>query len=1023
MKLFAEENIGKLIILNSSLVGLLMWLGIVAHTFWDSEVNLKMELEHLEKERINAKKSSVSDSVDELIQSIEVRRQMSMNRLHHNLESQVLQIHAMMTHLHEKNKDRMNQAELEELLVEAVRPFKFSSGKSWFFIRSLDGVTKLWPPDTALEGRSIYENSNENKVHVFNGMSEMAKQGGGFYEYFWPKPGDGQKLHQTAAYLVLFAPFNWYVGTAEYLDELEHDTQLQFQAAVSRHAGRTEDEYLQIIDLNGIDKAVNADSPLSKLLRSGYQDPEAKRIKESLLSGLKHGGEIFVKYQDRKPDTNQLVYKMTYFRLYEKWNWLIAAGFDYNDLEDLIQVKKQEHQRLFQEKLRISLAIFCFILLGALCISLLFAHKVRMLFFSYRQRLEASNRELVKAIDDARTATLAKSEFLAKMSHEIRTPMHGVIGLTELMLETEMSTRQADYMRKILYSSRSLEAILNDVLDFSKIEAGMMRIEQVPFNLPDLFDKLMLMFSEHSRRKNIVLSLSLSPDLPQQVVGDPVRLHQVLANLIGNAVKFTEAGQITVQAATARRSDTQAEINFSVEDTGIGISPDQLPQLFESFKQADNSTARKYGGTGLGLTISKNLVNLMGGDLTVASEAGVGSTFSCSLLFQLPVQQNSSLAADSADMTASAMRRIRGARILLVEDNLINQQVAQEILAKADLRVRTVSNGAEAVTAVSEENFDAVLMDIQMPVMDGYEAARKIRQELGKTELPILAMTAHAVSEERDKCFRMGMDDHIAKPVSRSVLFKVLTRWIRQRPAEQADAQLPGKGCGASCLSGLLFLEDRKNGAQAVEIDLAGGVERLEGNRSLYLKLLKNFCQEHEDIETRTEELLRTNSVEAAVCSAHSLKGVAGNIGLSGVQKMAAEAEEALRAGWTAESQAKLRQLAKKVRQTADHLSTRLCLTENRQEEQEVPENFDRQAALRTLQQLAALLEQADYSSLQFLEEHKRIIQPLMSRLHFLRLLQCIEGFSFEQALAVIRARLRQEERDDCAVSLEAAAV
>jgi signal transduction histidine kinase len=324
---------------------------------------------------------------------------------------------------------------------------------------------------------------------------------------------------------------------------------------------------------------------------------------------------------------------MTYFRLYEKWNWLIAAGFDYNDLEDLIQVKKQEHQRLFQEKLRISLAIFCFILLGALCISLLFAHKVRMLFFSYRQRLEASNRELVKAIDDARTATLAKSVFLAKMSHELRTPMHGVIGLTELMLETEMSTRQADYMRKILYSSRSLEAILNDVLDFSKIEAGMMRIEQVPFNLPDLFDKLMLMFSEHSRRKNIVLSLSLSPDLPQQVVGDPVRLHQVLANLIGNAVKFTEAGQITVQAATARRSDTQAEINFSVEDTGIGISPDQLPQLFESFKQADNSTARKYGGTGLGLTISKNLVNLMGGALTVASEAGVGSTFSCSLLF------------------------------------------------------------------------------------------------------------------------------------------------------------------------------------------------------------------------------------------------------------------------------------------------------------------------------------------------------------------------------------------------------
>ncbi|CAK8712080.1 histidine kinase [Candidatus Electronema halotolerans] len=1022
MKLFAEENIGKLIILNSSLVGLLMWLGIVAHTFWDSEVNLKMELDHLEKERIDAKKSSVSDSVDELIQSIEVRRQMSMNRLHHNLESQVLQIHAMMTHLYEKNKDRMKGAELKDLLVEAVRPFKFSSGQSWFFIRSLDGITKLWPPDPDLEGRSIYENSNENKVHAFNGMADIAKQGGGFYEYFWPKPGDGQKLHQAAAYLTFFAPFNWYVGTAEYLDELEHDTQLQFQAAVSRHAGRTEDEYLQIIDLNGIDKAVNEGSPLSKLLRSGYQDPEAKRIKESLLSGLKHGGEIFVKYQDRKPGTNQLVYKMTYFRLYDKWNWLIAAGFDYNDLEDLIQVKKQEHQRLFQEKLRISLAIFCFILLGALCISLLFAHKVRMLFFSYRQRLEASNKELVKAIDDARTATLAKSEFLAKMSHEIRTPMHGIIGLAELTLETEMSKQQADYMRKILYSSRSLEVILNDVLDFSKIEAGMMRIEQVPFNLPDLFDKLVLMFSEHSRRKNIALSLSLSPDLPQQVVGDPVRLHQVLANLIGNAVKFTEAGQIMVRVATARRSDEQVEINFSVQDTGIGISPDQLPQLFESFKQADNSTARKYGGTGLGLTISKNLVDLMGGDLTVASEAGVGSTFSCSLLFQLPAQQNSGLAADSADMTVSAMRRIRGARILLVEDNLINQQVAQEILAKADLRVRTVSNGSEAVAAVAAEDFDAVLMDIQMPVMDGYEATRKIRQELGRTELPILAMTAHAVSEERDRCFRMGMDDHIAKPVSRSMLFKVLARWIRrpQPAAEQAEPQLPAKSCGPSCLSAL-FLEDRKNGAQAVELDLAGGMERLEGNKNLYVKLLKNFCQEQENIEARTEELLRTNSVEAAVCSAHSLKGVAGNIGLPGVQKMAAKAEEALRAGWTAESQAQLRQLARQVRQTVDHLSSRLSPAENSEEEQEVPENFDRQASLQTLQQLAALLEQADYSSLQFLEEHKSMIRPLMSRQHFLRLLHCIEGFSFEQALTVIKAKLRQEEHDDCAVSLEAA--
>ncbi len=1013
MKIFTEGNIGKLIILNSSLVGLLMWLGIVAHTFWDSEVNLKMELAHMEKERVDAKKNSVSESVDELIQSIEVRRQMSMNRLHHNLESQVVQIHAMMTHLYEKNKDRMKPAELEQLLVEAVRPFKFSSGQSWFFIRSLDGITKLWPPEPELEGHSIYENSNENKVHVFKDMAEIAKRGGDFYEYFWPKPQEKQKkLYQTAAYITAFTPFNWYVGTAEYLDELEHDTQLQFQAAVSRHAGRTEDEYLQIIDLSSIGKVVDAASPLSKLLRSGYQDPDAKRIRESLLSGLKNGGEIFVKYQDKKRGTNELVYKMTYFRLYDKWNWLIASGFDYSDLEEMIQFKKKEHQRLFQEKLRISLAIFCFILLGALCISLLFAHKVRILFLSYRQRLEASNKELVKAIDDAHTATLAKSEFLANMSHEIRTPMHGIIGLAELMLETKLSERQADYIRKILFSSRSLEEIINDILDFSRIEAGMLKIEHVSFNLPDLFDNLMLMFSEHSRRKNIHLALSLAPDLPQQVIGDPMRLHQVLSNLIGNAVKFTEAGEIMVQVATVRRNDEQAEISFSVRDTGIGIPADKISQLFESFTQADNSTARKYGGTGLGLTICKRLVNLMGGQLTVESEVDIGSIFSCSLIFHLPVQRHDSTGADSVDITAVSIQKIRHARILLVEDNLINQQVAQEILAKADLQVKTVSNGAEAVATVAAEDFDAVLMDIQMPVMDGYEATRKIRQELGKTELPILAMTAHAVSEERDRCFRMGMDDHIAKPVSRAALFQALAKWIRQEPERIKKTPSFSQGCGSSSCLSALFLEHNK--PHTIELDLAGGVKRLEGNKTLYLKLLKSFCREQEDIEARIEEFSKKNDIESLRHTVHSLKGVAGNIGLPGIQRIAATTEKALHSGWTEEAKGHLQQVTKQVRETIDYLAVRLHsgeeLTSQDNKQGEIPENFDEQAALLTLGQLASLLEQSDFSSLQFLEDHKDTIKYLMSRQRFARLLHCIEGFSFEQALVMIKIRLQEEE-------------
>jgi len=1022
MKIFSEKNIGTLIILNSSLVGLLMWLGIVAHTFWDAKISLKIELAQLEKKTLQDKKNSVSQSVQEFMQSMDVRHKMALSRLQSSLKSQVNQIAEMSQHLYEQNQEKMTQQEVERLVIEAVRPFRFNGGRSRFFIRSMSGTTKLWPQDPALEGRSVFDNANENRLQVFRDMADTARKGGGFYEYFWErKEGTESRPAQAIAYIAPFAPFDWYIGAGDYLEEIERDTKEQLKSAIRQHAGRTADEYLAVLDLDSIKEGRLASvllashedrSDLLNVLLNGDEQAQAgRKIREDLLAGLKEYGEVFVSHKIKhQPNDAEAVPTMTYFKLYPKWNWIIAASFDYDDLDQLISRRKAEHSKLLQEKLHVSLAIFFFILLGALCISLLFSHKVRMLFLSYRQRLEESNLELTKAMDRAQAATAAKSEFLANMSHEIRTPMNGIINLAELALETGLNEKQRDYVRKILFSSRNLLEIINDILDFSKIEAEMLKLEKVPFDLQGLFDKLLLLFNEPSRRKNIRLRLLLSPDLPKQVVGDSMRLHQVLANLIGNAVKFTETGEITVSAALVQQTRDSAAVRFAVADTGIGIPPEKASQLFESFTQADSSTARKYGGTGLGLTISKRLVGLMGGELAVESEVGVGSIFSFILELSLPVQQPAEEhGAEGADETAAVMRRLRRANILLVEDNLINQQVAQEILAKADVEVETVSNGAEAVAAVAAKHFDAVLMDIQMPVMDGYEATRRIREELGRTDLPILAMTAYAVSEERDKCFRMGMDDHIAKPVSRSSLFTALNRWIREK-------NISFEACPSPLLndSSLLqnMLAETGTTAQPAGLNLSEGLLRLDGNEALFVKLLRSFCREQRDITERMEQLINAKDVKAGQYVAHGLKGVAGNLGMSGIQILAGKIESELRTAAPAQCGELLRQLARQVAIVVGYLESHLQLNcaAGDDDRSEAPRDFDRQAALASLRQLAVLLEQSDFSSLQFLEEHQDEIRLLMSRYFCRQLEKCLECFNFEKALGLIKNSLTREE-------------
>jgi len=560
--------------------------------------------------------------------------------------------------------------------------------------------------------------------------------------------------------------------------------------------------------------------------------------------------------------------------------------------------------------------------------------------------------------------------------------MNAVIGMSHLARDLATDHSQRQYLDKILTASENLLKIINDILDFSKVEAGKMVLESADFYLQETLDHVDSVIALQARQKGLDFILDLPEEIPM-LHGDSLRLGQILLNLVSNAVKFTQTGYVQIKIDLLEQTDNHIDLHFSVSDSGIGMTEEQMSHLFDAFTQADASTTRQYGGTGLGLAICKQMVQLMQGEISVESIPEQGSNFQFNIRFGLGDAEARPLLKNTAHSPSNRFQCLQGARLLLVEDNEINQQVAEGLLSKAGVDLHIVNNGKQAIGAVKSETFDAVLMDMQMPIMNGLTATRLIRAD-GINDLPIIAMTANAMPADRQACIDAGMNDHIAKPIDPETLYNTLVRWIAPSHSEKTPA--PSLSSNQQ--------QDHIDFTVLQGIDIKDGLHRLSDDKQLYRQVLCRFRDSQSDTIQRMQAAVLADDYAMAESLAHVLKGLAGNIGAKLLMQHVATLESALSSRNSIDES--IWQHIEQQLSTINDSIVHLCKSTTHSHESDQP--ADHAAAKVIIDQMRILLKESDGDAVDLLDELSSALGD-SEKQHISALRQHLSAYDFEAAL------------------------
>ena len=1126
----------------------------------DKQEQFEKDVLYLKQSYIQEKKTIIKGQVADAINYVKYQQTLSEERLRSELIARIDEAHDIAMGIYNKFKGIKSDNIIKGFINEALRSIRFFDGRGYFYVYEMNGLGVMHGANPKFEGNHIIYNFTDAKgAYPLREIIEtVSKNGKGFVNFYFFRPNSTEQEPKTS-YNRVFEPYNWVIGTGEYEREI---TQILQKETIRRLRSirYDEDGYLFIYKKDG----TNVMHPiLPEMEGNNYidlKDTTGKKIlREMLETSQKNSGE-FVEYFWTHPGLGENLPKLAYGSYVEEWDWMIGTGLYMHRIDDVIAEMRKDLQVEINSKIYNIIFIVFIIFLVVVSILIFQSNLMKKSFFAFAEFFDQASKEdtkidpsqlnfkefrnlaqlanrmlgyraetqkkLEQATFKAEEATKAKGEFLANMSHEIRTPMNAILGMTHLARQTELTAKQEDYLSKVHTSANSLLGLINDILDFSKIEAGKLDIETVDFDLYQVLDNVSTLISLKAHDKGLELLFQTDRKVPMLLRGDPLRIGQVLINLANNAVKFTGEGEIVIATQLLQQADDQFTLQFTVRDTGIGLTPEQIGKLFQEFSQADASTTRRFGGTGLGLTISKRLVELMGGKIWVESEPGQGSSFIFTAVFSPPQEEIHHSTADLAELEGlnvlvvddnktsreifkdllesfsfqvslastgekaikmlqdseesyrlilmdwkmpgmgglkaskeikqhlnlptppkiilatsysreevleeskgieldgilmkpvnpsilldsiletfgkavvkkstrddfiEGLDQIRGARILLVEDNEINQQVARELLEKEGFFVKIANDGREGVEMVKAGDYETVLMDIQMPVMGGYEATEKIRMIPEYQEIPIIAMTANAMAKDKEAAIKSGMNDHIAKPIEPKNLYVTLVKWI-----DPGDRELPESfivaGSQEQPLNNKIDLPSDLAG-----IDTKSGLERVGGNQKLYRNLLKKFAKNQANSTEEINKALEANDVELATRLAHTIKGVAGNIGAIELQAAAKDLETGIQ-----EEGAHVATVL--IESTQTQLERVVRSIHDLEERNETPITSTQPAADTTrinklTGQLKSLLEDDDTEAAEVIEELKKQLKGSEVEQNLVRIEEAIAEYDFEEAL------------------------